>query len=294
MSHEALSLALQFLVIILVHLLFHPLYSLPPISGSWKWPPRLSLLFITAVLASSGDPVITYKNFDEQNAKTWKAAKEACSNSNSTLALLDTQKKIDAVKDSLSRGEYWIGLRYHGGRFVWSTGAIADESFVNNLYSGNRNSLQNSGKTCFLLKTTGRPPFKKERCDKRHGFICQITGEGPSVAGEDWPVEFRKVCLFVCFAVGLFTPNVALFTLSALHSSNIFLLAQLSYDYAKMKIRLLERENGPVFYRFNIWTMFLFRTKERQKVILEHFVGWIAYHIIITTFLYEDCSVPDS
>ena len=142
------------------------------------------------------EKIITYRMYDasSQNSKPWSEAKDACSASGSLLALLDSMQKIAAVQDSLSKGPYWIGLKYNTSiqEFVWSSGEVANKSFLKSLYDGNEKSLVSSGKTCFLLKKSN-DTFQKEKCTKKYGFICQTTGqEGPPSTGQHEYVTMTK------------------------------------------------------------------------------------------------------
>lgn len=123
---------------------------------------------------------------------TWEQAKELCQKNGSILAMVDSQDKIEELSNKLSflgyksaKHKFWIGLRTNMsiGQFVWSTGKIAQASFINStcgIDSGHINNGQQE--RCYLFKNQNSSPscFQQSQCSKKDYFICQSL----SYAGE--------------------------------------------------------------------------------------------------------------
>ena len=122
---------------------------------------------------------------------TWEQAKELCQKSGSILAVVDSQDKIEELSNKLSflgyksaKHKFWIGLRTNTsiGQFVWSTGKIAQASFINSACGINSGHIKSGQERCYLFKNQDSPPscFQQTQCSKTDYFICQSL----SYAGE--------------------------------------------------------------------------------------------------------------
>ncbi|XP_074607629.1 adhesion G-protein coupled receptor D1-like isoform X2 [Acropora palmata] len=136
--------------------------------------------------------VICFANFDvttraykiNKSQVTWEQAKELCQKSGSILAVVDSQDKIEELSNKLSflgyksaKHKFWIGLRTNTsiGQFVWSTGKIAQASFINSACGINSGHIKSGQERCYLFKNQDSPPscFQQTQCSKTDYFICQ-------------------------------------------------------------------------------------------------------------------------
>ena len=115
---------------------------------------------------------------------TWQEAKELCQRNGSILAEVDSQHKIDELSNKLSslgyksaNDKFWIGLRTNISiqHFVWSTGKIAQASFINLTCGKNSGPIKGGQERCYLFKNQNshRSCFQQGQCSERHYFICQ-------------------------------------------------------------------------------------------------------------------------
>ena len=120
---------------------------------------------------------------------TWQEAKELCLRNGSVLAVVDSQQVMDELSNKLSslgyrsaKDKFWIGLRTNisTGQFVWSTGKIAEASFINSACGINSDHIKSGPEQCYLFKNQNPSTscFQQRQCIKQHYFICQ------SYAGE--------------------------------------------------------------------------------------------------------------
>ena len=116
----------------------------------------------------------------------WTQATELCRKNGSILAVVDSRQKIDKLSNMLSSlghqsddVKFWIGLKINQSieEFVWSTGEIVEESFLNSTCGINPN-LNRTIDWCFLFKNVNANSscFEARLCRNaslRFGFICQ-------------------------------------------------------------------------------------------------------------------------
>lgn len=117
---------------------------------------------------------------------TWEEAKELCQRNGSILAVVDSQQKINELSDKLSslgyqsgKHKFWVGLRTNAslGHFVWSTGEIAQASFINSACGINSGHIQSGQERCYLFKNdkSSSSCFQQRQCTHKHYFICESS-----------------------------------------------------------------------------------------------------------------------
>jgi len=162
------------------------------------------LYWVVLVSCVAGYIVAANAFYIHEARTTRKEAAELCQRNGSHLAVLDSQQKIKEVSGKLKSLKYgnkkfWIGLVFNASteQFVWDTGELADENFINSTCLKHRNAHNNNW--CYFLKkhlnvsspcnkdwcylvtkhlNVSSPCFHIRECQKRYhryGYICQSS-----------------------------------------------------------------------------------------------------------------------
>lgn len=129
--------------------------------------------------------VAAFEYYIKRAKATWSGANEACNTRNgSILAVVDSAQKIDELSKHLTslgynngHHKFWIGLLFNASikEFVWSTGNIAKDTFINST-CGIRRDKNVFLNWCYVLKNFRNTPpcFEQRRCWRtENGYICQ-------------------------------------------------------------------------------------------------------------------------
>lgn len=124
-------------------------------------------------------------------AKTnWEEADAFCQRNGSVLAVLDSQQKIEELSAKIKSlghedDRFWIGLLFNAsiGQFVWSTGEIASENFINSTCGINRHGSLRQLTWCYQVRHFNTTPCLVRRYCRnkllRFGCICQpVSSKG--------------------------------------------------------------------------------------------------------------------